>query len=319
MIQTSRRLVFGIALAAGAVLAAPAGAQDETILISFSKAAEPFFVTMLGHAEDEARRLGVRLIVEDGKGDSTDQAADVEDAVARKGAAAVLIAPNDIYALAPAVNFVLAQGVPVVTFDRHVLNTAREVPHVGIDNVLGGRIMAQWVVDTFPNGAKILHLTGQPGSSTAIDRAKGVREALAAAGDKYEIVAEMSGNWSRAEAQMLVEGQLAFLPEPPDVIIGGNDDMAMGALEAIRLAGREEDAGIKVIGFDAVPFALAAVRDGRLAATVDQKPGAQIRTALGMVVEHLRHGAPLRSATIEPLLITKENLAAAENAASPTQ
>jgi inositol transport system substrate-binding protein len=168
-------------------------------------------------------------------------------------------------------------------------------------------------VDHFPKGANVLHLTGQPGSSTGIDRAKGVRDGLAEAEGNYQIIGEMSGNWSRAEAQLLIEGQLTVMTSLPDAIIADNDDMAMGALEAIRLTGRDP-AAIKVVGFDALPFALDKVRDGTLAATVDQKPGAQIRTALQMVVNHLRNRAPLHSATIDAVLVTQENVEAAENA-----
>jgi inositol transport system substrate-binding protein len=313
MMQAFGRLALGLALAAGAAWAAPALAQDKTILFSISKASEPFFEVMRGHAEDEAGKLSIRLIFEDGKGDSTDQAADIENALTRERIDAALIAPNDIYALAPAVNFALAQGIPVVTVDRHVYNTARDVPHVGIDNVAGGRLLAQWVVDNFPKGANVLHLTGQPGSSTGIDRAKGVRDGLAEAKGNYQIIAEMSGNWSRAEAQMLVEGQLTVMTSPPDAIVADNDDMAMGALEAIRLTGRDP-AAIKVVGFDALPFALEKVREGTLAATVDQKPGAQIRTALRMVADHLRNHTPLHSATIDAVLITQDNIAVTENA-----
>ena len=68
-----------------------------------------------------------------------------------------------------------------------------------------------------------------------------------------------------------------------------------------------------MIGFDALPFALQAIRDGVMAATVDQKPGAQIRTALRMMNEHLRSQAPLRSIKIEPVLIEKSNLQDAED------
>ena len=117
---------------------------------------------------------------------------------------------------------------------------------------------------------------------------------------------------------MVTEGQLTFLPKPPDAIIADNDDMAMGAIEAIRQTGRDPRA-IKVVGFDALPFALQAVREGTLAATVDQKPGAQIRTALRMMSEHLRSGAPLRSVKIEPVLITKDNLHDAEIAPRVSQ
>jgi inositol transport system substrate-binding protein len=136
---------------------------------------------------------------------------------------------------------------------------------------------------------------------------------LAEVKGNYQIIGEMSGNWSRAEAQMLTEGQLTVLASPPDVIVADNDDMAMGALEAIRLSGRDP-AAIKVVGFDALPFALEQVRNGTLAATVDQKPGAQIRTALRMVADNLRNHAPLHSATIDTVLITRGNVEVAENA-----
>ena len=312
MLQALTRLVLGVAVMMGATQAIPAMAQDKTILISFPKASYPFFEAVRAHAEDEARRLGVHVMFEDGKGDSIDQAADVENNVASGQVDGVLIAPNDVYALVRSMNYVLQQNIPVVTFDTRVYGAVREVPHVGIDNIEGGRILAQWVIDHFPDGAKVLHLTGLPGSSTGIDRAKGVRENLADAGSKYKLVGEASANWSRAEAMMVVEGQLTFLPEPPNAIIADNDDMALGAIEAIRQTGRDPHA-IKVIGFDALPFALQAIHDGVLAATVDQKPGAQIRTALQMMTGHLRSGSPLQSVKIAPALITKDNLQAAEN------
>jgi ABC-type sugar transport system substrate-binding protein len=78
---------------AGAALATPALAQDESILFSISKASEPFFEVMRRHAEDEASKLGVRLIFEDGKGDSTDQAADIENTLARERIAAAQLVP----------------------------------------------------------------------------------------------------------------------------------------------------------------------------------------------------------------------------------
>ena len=311
MLQALTRLVLSAVVMVSAAQTTPAAAQDKTILISFSKASYPFFEAVRAHAEDEARQLDVRVIFADGKGDSTIQAAALENAIAPGRVDGILIAPNDIYALAPSVNYVLQQDVPLVTFDTRVRGTSRDVPHVGIDNVEGGRTLANWVVDNFPAGAKVLHLTGLSGSSSGIDRAKGVREGLAAAGGKYEIVGEASANWSRTEGMLVTEGQLTFLPKPPDAIIADNDDMAMGAVEAIRQTGRDPQA-IKVIGFDALPFALQAVREGTLAATVDQKPGAQIRTALRIMSEYLRNGAPLRSVKIEPVLITKENLQDAE-------
>lgn len=319
MIQILYRFAAGAALAA-AMIPSPVPAQsppDKTVLISISKASEPFFVALRRAGEDEARKLGIRVIFEDGKGDSVDQTADVENGVDTGKVDGVLIAPNDVYALVPAVNHVRSKGIPLITFDRQIYGASPKVPHVGVDNVAGGRLLAQWVIDRFPEGARILHLTGQPGSSTAIDRAKGVRDRFAEAGDKYRIVVEVSANWSRAEALMATEGQLTFLESPPDVIVADNDDMAMGALEAIKRVGLEK-AGIKVIGYDALPFALQAVREGTLGATVDQQGGQQIRTALKQMVEHLRNGTPLRSVTFQPILVTRDNLEAFErSSASP--
>ena len=130
-------------------------------------------------------------------------------------------------------NYVLQQNIPVVTFDTRVHGAVREVRMSAstISKAGGSRPVGD---RSFPDGAKVLHLTGLPGSSTGIDRAKGVREGLAAAGSKYKLVGEASANWSRAEAMMVAEGQLTFLPEPPNAIVADNDDMALGAIEAIR-------------------------------------------------------------------------------------
>jgi inositol transport system substrate-binding protein len=312
------RAALGAVLTAGVASAILAAEPEKTLLISFSKASEPFFVLMRGHAESVAKQLGVSLVFADGKGDSPSQAAEIENAVGRKRVEGVIVAPNDIYALVPAVNYVLSQEVPVITVDRHVIGTSREVPHVGIDNVAAGKMLAKWVIGAFPDGARILHLTGQPGSSTGLERAKGVREGLAEAGSKYQIVADVSGDWSRTEGYMVTLGQLTFLKSPPNAIIADNDDMALGALSAIKEAGLAQ-AGTRVIGFDAIPAALEQVREGALAATVDQKPGAQIQAALTMMADHLRKGTPLRSVTIQPILVTKDNLNTAENASQMSQ
>jgi ABC-type sugar transport system substrate-binding protein len=93
MMRVLGRLTLGVILMAGAASATPALAQDESILFSISKASEPFFEVMRRQAEDEASKLGVRLIFEDGKGDSTDQAADIENTLARERIAAAQLVP----------------------------------------------------------------------------------------------------------------------------------------------------------------------------------------------------------------------------------
>jgi inositol transport system substrate-binding protein len=311
MIYLPGRFALGIwaAMTLVAAIASPARAEErKTIFVSLSNASEPFQTLMRNEAEDEAARLGVSLIFEDGKGDSARQGNDLENAVsAGSGIDGIVLDPNDALALAPAVNEALGKGKPVVTVDRKLFGATREIPHVGIDNVFGGRILAQWVTRNFPAGARVLHLTGQPGSSSGDERAKGVRDELHEAGTKYQIVAEVTANWSRTEAQTATESELAFFKQPPQVIIADNDDMAIGALQGIHLAGMD-DTGIKVIGFDALPFALAKLREGTLSATVDQQGGQQIRLALREIVNQLRTGKPMESLTVTPTLVLASNL-----------
>ena len=94
---------------------------------------------------------------------------------------------------------------------------------------------------------------------------------LDAVSDKYPIVFEQTANFARDQGLTVTESGLAGLEEPPDVIVAANDDMALGALEAVKGQGLDDQ--IAIIGFDALPEALGSVRDGGLAGTIEQFPG----------------------------------------------
>lgn len=282
---------------------------DLTIVASFHNMAEPFFVTMRRNLEDEAKKLHVDVTVVDGQSNSSKQTADVAAAVA-DGVDGIILAPTDVNALTPAVQDVVKANIPIVTVDRRVDGLASPVPHVGADNVAGGAIMAKWVVDNFPGGARIVLITGQPGSSSAIDRTRGIAQTFAAAGPRYKIVTSQAANWQRDQGLTVAQNILTSLGSAkPDVIIAENDDMALGAVEALR-AGNVM--GVRVLGFDASPDALRDVRDGTMAATVEQSPSRQIRTALDQLVARIRTKATVNGASIQPVLITRANLDQAE-------
>jgi inositol transport system substrate-binding protein len=303
-------VVAGVAVLSLAMLA---GCQRRTsdvqVVASFHNLSEPFFVAMRRNALDEARKLGIDLMIVDAQSNSAKQTTDVETAVAT-GTMGVIIAPNDVNALAPAIDYVIDEGVPIATVDRKVDNASRPVPHFGADNVSGGRTMAQFVVDRFPQGARIVLLTGSPGSSSAIDRSTGIHQVLTAAGPNYAIISEQSANWQRDQGLTVTQNILTSLGSTrPDAIIAEDDDMALGAVEALRLAGVK---GTLVIGFNATPEALRMVRSGEMAATVEQSPSQQIRAAMDQLVAFIRRGEPVRGASIKPILITRGNLADAE-------
>ncbi|SFG08081.1 monosaccharide ABC transporter substrate-binding protein, CUT2 family [Novosphingobium sp. CF614] len=304
-----RRTAATLSLALLALTGCNKSKGEFQVAASFHNLSEPFFVAMRRNAQDEARKLNVDLLILDGQSNSAKQTADIQ-VVTATGTRGLILAPTDVNALTPAVNDVIDLGIPVVTVDRRVDRSKRPVQHFGADNVAGGRLMAQHVIAMFPQGARILLLTGAPGSSSAIDRTKGIHEAFKAAGPRYAFVAEQTANWQREQGLTVTQNILTSLGgQRPDVIISEDDDMALGALEALRSIGAQ---GIKVIGFNATPEALRMIREGRMEATVEQSPSRQIRIALDQLVARIRTGKPISGANITPILITRQNLGQAE-------
>jgi ABC-type sugar transport system substrate-binding protein len=298
-------------LYADEIAACPTDTQI-TIMSSLPDLAFPFFVHMQNQIAAEAASIGnINLIQLDGENDATKQTADVENAIVQ-GVDAIVISPIQVDAISPALQQAVDAGVIVVTIDRRVEGVDGILAHVGADNVRGGEIQAETMIAEFPDGARVMHLQGQPGAGPAIDRNRGVHNILDSVADKYPIVFEQTANFRREEALSVTEAGLAGLDQPPDVIIAANDDMALGALEAVIALGLQDE--IKVYGFDALPEALASVRDGDLAGTIEQFPGGQSRTAMRVAAMQARgcewDENPL--VLLTPIMATQANLNSAE-------
>jgi ABC-type sugar transport system substrate-binding protein len=315
---TRRRLVQASA-AAGMVAALPPLAKTATaqeplrIAFSVSSLAFPFFQHMINLAEAHAAEIGVELMVLDGQQggqpSSTKQSSDLEAAVAQ-GIQGVVISPNDVNALQPAIQAVIDADIPVVTVDRNVTG-ADTLAHVGADNVRGGELQGEFLVELLAEGGRIFELQGQPGASAAIDRHAGL-DAVLAENEQIEVVASETAEFQRERAVTVFEALLAA-NQAPDAVVCANDDMAFGVAQVASEQGLE----LAVIGFDALPEALVAIRDGQMAATIEQFPGAQATTALDILVAFMRDGTePAEHDTyLEPGLITADNLGEAERAA----
>ena len=311
MLRQTRRVLLAGAIAVGfAVTANPGQAQDLRVLTSVPSLGFPFFVHMMNELKAEAEALGVTAVESDGQNSTPKQTADVEAAVIQ-GLSGIVISPSDVNAMAPAIATAIENGVPVVTIDRRVDGVEGILAHVGADNVKGGEAQGEWIKANYPDGARIVNLQGQPGASPAIDRNQGVHNALDG-DDRYQFIVEQTANFARDQGLAVTESILAGLDSPPDVIVAANDDMALGAVEAVRAQGLEDQ--IAIIGFDALPEALAAVRDGVLAGTVEQFPGGQSRQAMQIMVDHLKNGtAPASDVVLlTPIVITADNINDAE-------
>ena len=293
-------------------LAVPAYADDKPlILLSVPGMNFPFFVHMMKNGlEAEAARQGLSTIEADGQDSSPKQTADVEAALA-KGVKGIVMSPREQDALAPAVQEAVDAKVPVVTVDRRVPSVTGILAHVGADNVKGGEAQGNLIAKLFPNGATIINLQGTPGSSPAIDRSKGLHNVLDRAPDKYKFVAEQTANFHRDDGLKVTESLLAGMTAAPQVIVAGNDDMALGAIEAVKARNLK---GVAIIGFDALPEALVKVRDGELAATIEQFPAKQSAWGVDIVADFIKNGKKPGSQVnlITPAAITKDNLKDAE-------
>jgi ribose transport system substrate-binding protein len=268
---------------------------DFKIGFSVSTLNNPFFVTLSEGAKAQAKEMGATLTVVDAQDDASKQASDVEDLI-QQGVDLILINPTDSEAVVATVESANAAGIPVITVDRSS-EGGEVVSHIASDNKAGGELAGQYMIDLLGDDAKVVELEGIAGSSAARDRGDGFNTV---AKDKLNIVAKQTANFNRAEGLTVMEN---ILQGNPDVkgVFAHNDEMALGALEAIEAAGLD----IQVVGFDATDDAVKSVEAGKLAGTVAQKPDMIGKKAVEAAVNSLKGESVEASIPVELELIKK--------------
>ena len=241
-------------------------AAGYTLGLSLSTLNNPFFVTLKEGAEAAADAAGVTLVVVDSQDDPATEATNMEDLI-QQGVDAILVNPTDADAIVPSIEKANAADIPVFTIDRGAA-AGEIVSHIASDNVAGGMMAGEFLCEALGGEGKAVELEGIAGTSAARDRGQGFNDYMSASCTGVEIVARQTANFNRAEGLTVFENILQAEPEI-DGVFAHNDEMILGAIEAAGAAGRE---GILFVGFDAVDDAVAAVNDGKLAATIAQQP-----------------------------------------------
>jgi ribose transport system substrate-binding protein len=240
----------------------------------------PFFVIMKDDAEKAAAKLGATIVFADAQNDSSKQASDIENFVTQK-VDAILVSPMTVDSQVQAIEAAVKAGIPVATVDRKS-NSNMVLVHVGADNVQGGRAAAKYIIDKLGNKGSVLELEGTPGASAAIDRKKGFDEVITKSGVK--LLTSQTAEFDRAKGQNVMESLLQKYPKF-DAVFGANDEMIIGAVEALAAAGIKNKV---TIGFDATPDAFQYMKEGKLGATIDQFPGKQAGEALKYLVDYVK-------------------------------
>lgn len=236
--------------------------KDLKVGLVVSTLNNPFFVTLKDGAEAKAKEMGIELIALDSQNDPAKELANVEDLMV-KGVDVILINPTDSDAVARAVMQANRNEIPVITLDRGA-SKGEVVTHIASDNVAGGEMAGQFILDTVGKGAKVVELEGIPGTTAARDRGKGFNNV---ANGNLEVVARQAADFDRAKGLTVMENILQAESDI-DAVFAHNDEMALGALKAIEDSGND----ILVVGFDATDDAVKSVKDGKLGATVAQQP-----------------------------------------------
>jgi ribose transport system substrate-binding protein len=246
---------------------AQAGAEKSgQIVVGFSQGTmnHPWRIAMVEgnkkYAEEHYPE--VKLIITDGQNQSSKQVADMEDLITQKPKV-ILISPLTADALTPVVKKAMDAGIPVITLDRKV-NT-EVTAHIGAENRPIGMKAADFLAKALNGKGNIIEIQGTAGASATIDRHEGFREQL----KKYpglKVVGEQFCDYLREPAMKFMEDMLQrFGPGQIQAVYAHNDEMALGAIEAIKAAGRLNE--IKVVGMDGENAAFEAIKKGELAAT----------------------------------------------------
>jgi ribose transport system substrate-binding protein len=284
-----RTLLRTLALTSALLLLS--GALAQTIGLSVSTLNNPFFVDLRDGAQRMATELGLELLVTDAQDSVSTQINDIEDLVQR-GVAVLIVNPTDSAAVVPAVMAANAAGIPVIAVDRGV-DGGTLAYFIASDNVAGGSSAGEFICEQLEGMGPVVELEGIPGVSATRERGQGFNEFISQNCPGVTVVARQTANFNRAEGLSVMEN---ILTAQPDIaaVFAHNDEMALGALQAIEASGRD----ILVVGFDATDDAVAAVEACRMGATVAQLPaqlGAQaVEAAFGIIND----GAPATTENI---------------------
>lgn len=274
-----------------------ANAGEIKIGLSISTLNNPFFVSLKDGVVNEAKKLNIDVIVVDAQNDSAKQSNDVDDLI-QQGVDALLINPTDSAAISAAVQSANGLDIPVVTLDRSA-DKGDVKALVASDNAKGGKMAAEYIVKELGKDAKVIELQGVPGASATRERGKGFHDV---ADKELDVVASQAADFDRTKGLTVMENLLQGNPDV-QAVFAHNDEMALGAIEAIQSSGKD----IPVIGFDGNEDALNSIKEGKLTATVAQQPELIGQMAVDAARDVLQ-GKTVEKSIPAPLkLVTKED------------
>jgi ribose transport system substrate-binding protein len=260
----------------GGSTAGGGGATGRKMRVGFSQMEHsgPWRIAESQSMKDEAAKRSDRyeLILTDAQGQTAKQVSDVEDLIAQR-VDAIFLAPREARGFELALQSAKEAKIPVFLIDREVEAAAGQdfVAFIGSDFVEEGRRAGEWLVQKTGGKAGIVELLGTAGSSVARDRHDGFAKAISASPD-MKIIASQPGNFTRAEGQKVMENLIQAHGRNITAVYTHNDEMALGAIQALKDAGFKPGTDVMVVSVDGQKSALEAIMRGEMNATVECNP-----------------------------------------------
>jgi simple sugar transport system substrate-binding protein len=250
-----------------------AAEEGKKLTVGFSQigAENPWRTAETNSIKSEAEKRGVNLKFDDAQGKQENQVKALKAFIAQK-VDAIILAPVVETGWEPVLKQAKQAKIPVVLVDRGVKvgDDSLYATLIASDFVEEGRQAAEWLAKKTNGKATIVELQGTPGAAPAIDRKKGFEQELAKHPD-MKIVKSQTGDFTRAKGKEVME---AFLKSEKDItaVYAHNDDMALGAIQAIEEAGKKPGKDILVVSIDGMKGALEAIAEGKANCTVECNP-----------------------------------------------
>ncbi|GAA0359200.1 ribose ABC transporter substrate-binding protein RbsB [Alkalibacterium iburiense] len=271
--------------------------EEITIGLSISTLNNPFFGELQSGVIEAAEENGSTVRSVDAQDDTATQVNGVDDLI-QQGVDILLINPVDSDAITPAIESANSAGIPVITIDRSS-EGGDVLTFIASDNVEGGEMAAEFIIEMVGEDARVVQLEGVPGASATNERGEGFSNV---ADERLNVLESQSANFNRSEGLTVMENIIQSNSDI-DAVFAQNDEMALGALEALESAGMTD---VIVVGFDGNDDALEEIEAGRLNATVAQQPDEMGRIAVEAVYDYFS-GEEVESEIAAPLeLITNE-------------
>lgn len=259
-----------------------------------------FQTYLVNAAKAKGKELGVDVVVTDAQNDVVKQQDQVK-ALIQQGVNALVVVPGDTSAMEPITLAAQQAGIPLVYCNVNPFADESEIPdnvhYIGSREIEGGKMQAEIITKNL-KGGKVAILMGGLTYEASYARTDGNKEIFKAT-PGFEVIAEETAEWQRDKAIDVTNNWLSAFGKDLTVICANNDEMALGAIEALKAAGRTD---VMVVGIDATPDGCASVKNGEMKGTIYQDSFGQGGGAVDIAVKMVNGEKPSAPATWIPYI-----------------